>query len=1164
MRILSLVNEKELANSSFSLIEPFIIPRLTYPLPLSFTDEARKKIIEILRKALPPNLCFEDKKDFFSWLSDGLPFVRWINFETLPDCFSIFLICKPVRHISLEEIFLNHLKKWLSPEKKIPLLAFYHEFFHLEGISDSEFFIAEARLLVENQGLHYTLQSHLPSWSQELGFILKYPSYSSDLLNLKMSSYPQQPLPFFQLFVDLIQKYPNYIENDIFNDLRCLFALTTPEFRGQRSSQSLARIICSHYFLRKQLLRNMGIFPEKRHLLLRLLPSQLSSPFGSQTILGIALVVYLPAKYEYFDEQHILLSVQELFPKTQALKGSYYLSQTSYSAIRSLYLEIEKLDGKCFSINERKQLLKHLRGKLKERVEKLTPSIFMNRNEEETMKNIFFLSQELTERKDLPQVVISIEKQTLEHLFFTVTLVRILHDQDRPLGELFSELGKEAQFFPDRTQIVGYLSEKYSKEANVFQLRLERTSFLRPDSSTHFYLARQKVVTLLEKALGAIRDYYGGMILQQGEQLLQLKNVFPHVSAELLENFFYSITPIEMQGLLPLSLLTSLFQVVLGFIESPMFKKENFFSKTYQEKDYSLVILRGGNSQLKEILDRRLRPDHQANQTYAHFSVNFQETWLSGYICHSSDKENQELFASAIYDLIEEWKKKKKNLHTLRLNFQDWPYSLDPRLGGDTLSTILLKILYEGLTRKGKDGSLSLALAEKVSISEDLKTYIFKLREYYWSNGDKVVAYDFEYAWKKILSPHFSTPFAYLFYPIKNAKAVKEGLLPIDQAKISSLDPFTLSIELEAPSSYFLELLLHPLFSPVNHQVDQKYPYWCSQDDIKYVCNGPFYLRKADPRLGRYEIAKNPLYWDASEVDLDEIIVLRANSRIALEMFLNNEIDWLGRPTRPWELSFAQASDESIQTYYTPGVYWYVFNVQAYPFHNKNIRKAIAQAIDRRSLADLQYGAGTASITPLAYAHTQHLDKPIPSRNPELARKYFDQALKELGISHKEFPILTLIHTKGEVRDSIADLIERQIEEALGIRCKTENYSWEILFDKMTKGEYQIGAMGWTSIVDDPLYTLNAFKYKHEKINFAKWENSTYQDLLNAADREHDKQKRQKYLADAEAILIEELPLISLSYEVKQYMKKKHIQLPSSSYAGEVDFKWLTINTSEN
>ncbi|MGH2613253.1 MAG: hypothetical protein ACRDFB_09455, partial [Rhabdochlamydiaceae bacterium] len=354
---------------------------------------------------------------------------------------------------------------------------------------------------------------------------------------------------------------------------------------------------------------------------------------------------------------------------------------------------------------ERKLLLKHLQRRLRERVEKLAPSIFMVRNEEEVMKNILLLSRELRVKMDLPQVMVSLEKQTSENLFFRVTLVRVLKEYALPLSDAFAQLGKETQFLSIRKQIVGYLRKKYPKEANVFQLRLARVSFLRSDSATHFYLARQQVVALLERVLGPIRDYNGGMILLQGGLFSQFKNAFPDVATELLENFFYSITPIEMQTLLSLDLLKSLFKKVLEYIDAYLRDQERFFYKTLQEKEYVGTILVGADSELKHLLDGCLNSNNYSNQLTSciHFSIPLQETVLLGHLSLCSANERHNLLTAATHQIIEEWKLKKESLRVLRLNFQDEPYSLDPRLGGDTLSTILLSILYEGLTRKGRD-----------------------------------------------------------------------------------------------------------------------------------------------------------------------------------------------------------------------------------------------------------------------------------------------------------------------------------------------------------------------------------------------------------------------------------------------------------------------------
>jgi oligopeptide transport system substrate-binding protein len=110
--------------------------------------------------------------------------------------------------------------------------------------------------------------------------------------------------------------------------------------------------------------------------------------------------------------------------------------------------------------------------------------------------------------------------------------------------------------------------------------------------------------------------------------------------------------------------------------------------------------------------------------------------------------------------------------------------------------------------------SAELALAKKITTSEDRTAYTFHLRETYWSDGHPVTAYDFEAAWKKMLDPTFPAPNAHLLYPIKNAKAAKEELVSLDEVGLRSLDAQTFEVTLEGPTPYFLELIAFSFFFP--------------------------------------------------------------------------------------------------------------------------------------------------------------------------------------------------------------------------------------------------------------------------------------------------------------------------------------------------------------
>ena len=289
-------------------------------------------------------------------------------------------------------------------------------------------------------------------------------------------------------------------------------------------------------------------------------------------------------KYEFFDEKHVLRSVEKFIPNVRIVAGSFYRITTANNPVTTLYVELEKDDGASFSITERKVLKENLEEELKKRIEHLVPSLFMVRNEEETMRNILMLSREVKSPDDIPQMMVSFDQHSQEDLIFTVVFLRVKKDTTVPLQDLLKDSDDQVFFIQDRIQIVSYLNKKHPIEANVFRLQINKlTSFLRMDFSVNLYLARQKVVAFLTDHLGEIRDYNGGMMLKQGELLSQFKRLFHDVSRrnqELLENFFYSLNPIEAQATIALHSLSLFFELFLKVVEVESPQKNLIFSNS--------------------------------------------------------------------------------------------------------------------------------------------------------------------------------------------------------------------------------------------------------------------------------------------------------------------------------------------------------------------------------------------------------------------------------------------------------------------------------------------------------------------------------------------------------------------------------------------------------
>jgi ABC-type transport system substrate-binding protein len=90
------------------------------------------------------------------------------------------------------------------------------------------------------------------------------------------------------------------------------------------------------------------------------------------------------------------------------------------------------------------------------------------------------------------------------------------------------------------------------------------------------------------------------------------------------------------------------------------------------------------------------------------------------------------------------------------------------------------------------------------------------------------------------------------------------------------------------------------------------------------------------------------------------------------------------------------------------------------------------------------------------------------------------------------------------------------------------------------------------------MYTLDTFRNAQEPINFSKWEHTQYQQILHLAEKEIDLQKRKYYYLQAEELLLEEMPTVSIFSNTFQALKKKNFKLNFAS--APINFKWASFD----
>ncbi len=940
-----------------------------------------------------------------------------------------------------------------------------------------------------------------------------------------------------KMLLKWMSRFPKHEDPSIFQDLFLFYLLAGKKYLDHRHPHHLFRQVLAIYLMQKKVLRS-STFANSRYLEVKWISTSLLFPFASKPVIGCLVGFNILDRYELFDEENVLLVLQKYFPYLRLVKESSYFHTSQNKNLKIFYFEIEKKDGSFFSLQEQSILKNSLEQKIRNSIQKLSPTIFMQRNEEEIYKNILILSQQIQTVKDLPQATIAFDQQTGEEIIFLVTLVYVSPSFNFSLEDQFGE----CSFASERLLTVKYLGE-HPIEAHIFRIHLPKMpSLLRSDGSIDFYSSRQKAAAFITTAIGEFRDYNGGILIKQQELLHCLKESFREIDKndpELIETFFYALTPLEKQVLLPPKILIALFSL---YLENRNEKGiEGYSLKVWEEEGRAFFVLRGNNSSLREVISEFLQMESVRKFDIAFNRIESLEGTFFQCVFDTSLKEIESLFRM-FEGLLNEWQLKIQNQQVLRIGFEYSVVSLDPRIGGDSASNVLSGLLFEGLTRRSRDGTVENGIAQRIEISSDSTQYIFHLRPSFWNDKSPLTAYDFEYAWKKILSPDFSTSFTYLFHMIKNAENAKEGKISSDQIGIVALDEMTLKVDLNHPCHYFLELTCHVLYSPVHRLIDQQHPQWTYQDGENYPCNGAFQLKINHPGQG-YKLVKNPHYWDVDNIGLDEIIFSHMSSQQAVEAFNQGEIDWLGYPLGNWQPYFIPGKEDDILSCKHGQVCWNVFNTAQGPFKSLKLRQAIAFAIEKSAMAVDAHLPLTPAYSPLLPQHSHHSNACFTQHNIETARKLWEEGLKELGLEARDLSNISLIfHHKG-VREHIALCLKHQLKEALGIECELRPLAWDVLFDKMTKGDFQMGIMQWSSWVDDPIYTLNAFRFVNADINFFKWGNATYQKLLEESDMEIDPVRRFSLIAKAEEILCQEMPVVPLFYLPYRALVKKHLNI---------------------
>ena len=476
--------------------------------------------------------------------------------------------------------------------------------------------------------------------------------------------------------------------------------------------------------------------------------------------------------------------------------------------------------------------------------------------------------------------------------------------------------------------------------------------------------------------------------------------------------------------------------------------------------------------------------------------------------------------------------------------------TLDRTKAGSVPDQNIATLMCEGLVRM-KAGKLVSGIAEKWDVSANGTVYTFHLRDSKWSDGTPLTASDFAYSFKRLMDPATASPYAFIGLTIKNGAQVNEGKTSPEELGVKAINEKTLEITLESPADFFLSSLTLGNFAPVRKDLVKKYGQDYGTTADKLVSNGPFLLKKYIPQ-NKKVFVKNPYYWNASEVKLDEIEVLVVSDLMtALQMYQTGQLDFAVVPST----LFPKYKDEANTYVYT--VEWMGFNTRKREekpwLGNIDFVKAVNYAIDREMFTRLssrelnlpaqRYVMPGIMGIKSTYGADFPLDYYDATADKEKAVSHLQQAMKDQGIKDpKEIEVSYQITAEDADLRRQAEVLQSMISKTLGITFNISQVEYKHHWASLREGDYELAWQGWVPDYDSPYSYLDIWKSGGYYATRCGYANAEYDEIVNKAMASTNREESLNYYFEAEKMLLDSVPMIPLHLRRKAMLVNPSVQ----------------------
>ncbi len=406
---------------------------------------------------------------------------------------------------------------------------------------------------------------------------------------------------------------------------------------------------------------------------------------------------------------------------------------------------------------------------------------------------------------------------------------------------------------------------------------------------------------------------------------------------------------------------------------------------------------------------------------------------------------------------------------------------------------------------------------------------------------------------------------------LKAAVAGKE-LVPVkgEDLGIEAIDKYTLRISLVQQAPFFLSLLAHQLFRIVPRKVVEQFgDKWAQAEHI--VTSGAFKVKEWVP-YDRLVLERDPMYWDTANVRLEELHFFPMTDQSSvMNLYKVGELDAVYNHAVPNSWLHVLKSKKDYMDKGEAAIDYLIINTTKRPLDNPKVRRAFNLSIDKEG-----YAAWRRIVKPLTAFTPVGMFPGYPQPkgaafNPSEGRRLLGEAgypvvQKADGtFSCPTFPVdqVEFSYNSQSSNKAVVEWMQAQWKQNLGVTVGLRNMEWKTFLEAKEKLDFKGFLRGaWGADYMDPFTFLSLFYTAGE--SGTGWEDPKYVAMLDKANRNPDHHERYKLLAEAEAYMLEQQPIIPLDSPSVNWLKKPYVKGMYPNPASLFAWKYIYIERDQS